>query len=93
MAGSFVGAASRSKFPFCSTMRMKSTIFFSLMIDGSGSRGCRIFGRLRPGQVILPGMKHRTEISPLNSIGQTIVRPARFGSVIKASSGTSIHSP
>jgi hypothetical protein len=39
---------------------------------------------------MLPGMKQRTEISPLNRIGQTIVRPARFGSVIKASSGTSI---
>jgi hypothetical protein len=39
---------------------------------------------------MLPGIKHRIEISPLNRIGQTIVRPARFGSVIKASSGTSI---
>jgi hypothetical protein len=36
-------------------------------------------------------MKHRIEISPLNRIGQTIVRPARFGSVIKASSGTSTY--
>jgi hypothetical protein len=35
-----------------------------------------------------PGMKHRSD--PL--IGQTIVLPARFGSVITASSGTSIHS-
>jgi hypothetical protein len=41
--------------------------------------------------VILPGMKQRIAIprDPLN--GQTIVLPARFGSVITASSGTSIH--
>jgi hypothetical protein len=39
---------------------------------------------------MLPGMKHRIEILPSTSNGQTIVRPARFGSVIKASSGTSI---
>jgi hypothetical protein len=29
---------------------VKSAIVFSLMVDGSGSRGCRILGRLRPGQ-------------------------------------------
>jgi hypothetical protein len=39
---------------------------------------------------MLPGMKHRIKIWPANRNGQTIVRPARFGSVIKASSGTSI---
>jgi hypothetical protein len=41
--------------------------------------------------VILPGMKQQLEIprDPLN--GQTIVLPAWFGSVITASSGTSIH--
>src|SRR6476619_1565822 len=33
-------------------------------------------------------------VSPsIIGIGQTIVRPARFGTVTKASSGTSIHSP
>jgi hypothetical protein len=39
---------------------------------------------------MLPGMKQRIEIWLSNRIGQTIVRPARFGSVITASSGTSI---
>src|SRR5258708_31838485 len=39
---------SRSKIPVCRTTRVKSAIVFSLMIDGSGSLGCRIFGRLRP---------------------------------------------
>jgi hypothetical protein len=39
---------------------------------------------------MLPGMKHRIKIWPPSRSGQTIVRPARFGSVIKASSGTSI---
>ena len=41
---------------------------------------------------MLPGMKHLIlMVSPsILSIGQTIVRPARFGSVITASSGTSI---
>jgi hypothetical protein len=29
---------------------------------------------------MLPGMKHRIEIWLSNRIGQTIVRPARFGS-------------
>src|SRR5882724_3937575 len=37
--------------PVCSTTRVKSAIVFSLMIDGSGSRGRRIFGRLRPVSV------------------------------------------
>jgi hypothetical protein len=32
----------------CSTTRVKSAIAFSLTIDGSGSRVCGIFGRLRP---------------------------------------------
>ena len=31
---------------------MKSAIVFSLMVDGSGSRGCRIFGRLRPVRIV-----------------------------------------
>jgi hypothetical protein len=39
---------------------------------------------------MLPGMKHRIKILPSTRNGQTIVLPARFGSVIKASSGTSI---
>jgi hypothetical protein len=34
---------------------------------------------------MLPGMKHRIKIWPSNRSGQTIVRPTRFGSVIKAS--------
>src|ERR1700733_7015385 len=42
--------------------------------------------------VILPGMKQRTEVPRDPLMGQTIVLPARFGSVITASSGTSIHS-
>src|ERR1700733_9285738 len=42
--------------------------------------------------VILPGMKHRMEVPRDPLMGQTIVLPARFGSVITASSGTSIHS-
>jgi hypothetical protein len=33
---------------YCSPTRAKSAIVFSLMVDGSCSRGCRIFGRLRP---------------------------------------------
>ena len=41
----------------------------------------------------LPGRKHRTEGLPSRYIGQTIARPTRFGSLITASSGTSIHSP
>jgi len=36
--------------------------------------------------VMLPGMKHLIEICSSNRIGQTIVRPARLGSVITASS-------
>ena len=42
--------------------------------------------------VILPGMKQRMEIPRDPLMGQTIALPARFGSVITASSGTSIHS-
>jgi hypothetical protein len=45
-----------------------------------------------PDQVMLPGMKQRIEIPNAPLIGQTIVLPTRFGSVITASSGTSIHS-
>jgi len=43
--------------------------------------------------VMLPGMKQRIEVPSGLFIGQTIVLPARFGSVITASSGTSIHWP
>jgi hypothetical protein len=35
-------------------------------------------------------MKHRIKIWPSTGSGQTIARPIRFGSVIKALSGTSI---
>lgn len=31
---------------------MKSAMVFSLMVDGSGSRGSRIFGRLRPVRIV-----------------------------------------
>jgi hypothetical protein len=41
---------------------------------------------------MLPGMKQRIEVPRDALTGQTIVLPARFGSVITASSGTSIHS-
>jgi hypothetical protein len=40
--------------------------------------------------MLLPGMKQWITIWPSNRSGQTIVLPAWFGSVIKASSGTSI---
>jgi hypothetical protein len=33
---------------------------------------------------MLPGMKHRIKIWPSTGSGQTIVRPTRFGSLIKA---------
>jgi hypothetical protein len=39
-------SASRSRIPVSSTTRVKSAIVFSLMIEGSGSLACRIFGRL-----------------------------------------------
>jgi hypothetical protein len=48
-------------------------------------------GRTRD-YVMLPGMKQRIEVPSEPFIGQTIVRPDLFGSVITASSGTSIHS-
>ncbi len=41
---------------------------------------------------MLPGMKHLIETSAPIRKGHTIVRPARLGSVITASSGTLIHS-
>jgi hypothetical protein len=31
---------------------VKSATDFSLMVDGSGSRSCRIFGRLRPVRIV-----------------------------------------
>jgi hypothetical protein len=47
--------------PVCSTTRVKSAIVFSLMIDGSGSRGCRIFGMLRPVRMVRRGaMSHQS---------------------------------
>jgi hypothetical protein len=42
--------------------------------------------------VILPGMKQRIEVPRVPLTGQTMVLPARFGSVITVSSGTSTHS-
>ena len=43
---------------------------------------------------MLPGMKQRIVQPAMPSrIGQTMVRPTRFGSVMTASSGTSTHSP
>ena len=44
-------------------------------------------------QIMLPGMKQRIEIPNAVLTGHTMVRPARLGSVITASSGTSIHCP
>ena len=38
-------------------------------------------------------MKQRIEMPNAVFTGHTMVRPARFGSVMTASSGTSIHSP
>ena len=88
-----LGAASRSRIPVL--LDHAHEVPDLLFVDDRRFRLARLpdLRQVAAGQVILPGMKHRTEISPLNSIGQTIVRPARFGSVIKASSGTSIHSP
>ncbi len=58
-AGVFLGHHSRGdwtdvrfRIPVCSTTRVKSAIVFSLMIDGSGFLGCRIFGRLRPVRIV-----------------------------------------
>jgi hypothetical protein len=45
------------------------------------------------GQVMLPGKKQRIEVPDVPFTGHTIVRPARLGSVMTASSGTMIHSP
>jgi hypothetical protein len=38
--------------PVRSTMRVKSATFFLLMVDGSASLDCRIFGRLRPVRIV-----------------------------------------
>ena len=38
------------RIPVCSTTRVKSARVFLLIVEGSGSRGCRIFGRSRTGQ-------------------------------------------
>jgi hypothetical protein len=42
-------------------------------------------------QLKVPGRKHRIEIPSELLTGHTIVRPARLGSVMTASSGTTIH--
>ena len=47
--------------------------------------------RRRKLHVMLPGMKHRMLVSRYPVIGHTMVRPMRFGSLMTASSGTSIH--
>src|SRR5260370_41733224 len=52
LLGASFGCASRSKIPVCSTTRVKSATVFSLMIDGSASRDCRIFGRFRPVRIV-----------------------------------------
>jgi hypothetical protein len=51
-AASRPGCSSVFKIPVCSTTRVKSAIVFSLMIDGSGSLGCRICGRSRPVRMV-----------------------------------------
>jgi hypothetical protein len=60
-----VATGSRSKIPVCSTTRVKSAIVFSLMVDGSRSLGCRIFGRLWPVRIVTKrdaiAIKARTE--------------------------------
>jgi hypothetical protein len=43
---------SRSKIPVYSTTRAKSATVSWLIVDGSGSRGCRIFGRLLPVRMV-----------------------------------------
>ncbi len=43
---------SRCRIPISSTTRVKSAIVFSLMLDGLGSLGCWIFGRLRPVRTV-----------------------------------------
>src|ERR1039457_2825015 len=51
--------------PVRSTTLLKSAIVFSLMVDGSGSPCCRIFGRLRPvGIVRKRGAIHPLKRSP-----------------------------
>src|SRR3954470_12075109 len=42
---------------------------------------------------MLPGRKQRMDVPSEPLTGHTIVLPARFGSVITASSGTTIHCP
>jgi len=41
----------RSSIPVCSTTRIKSAIVFSLMVGGSASLHCVIFGRLWPVRI------------------------------------------
>src|SRR5262249_41379195 len=44
-------------------------------------------------QIMLPGMKQRIATPKTVLTGHTMVRPARLGSVMTASSGTSTHCP
>jgi hypothetical protein len=82
--------------------QLLSTI--SGMVNSTGSFAPDLHCRARPAgkrrlspspadQVMLPGRKQRIDVPSDPLTGQTIVRPARFGSVMTASSGTVIHSP
>jgi hypothetical protein len=44
--------ARKAAFPVWSTTRVKSAIVVSLMVDGSASPDCRIFGRFRPVKMV-----------------------------------------
>src|ERR1700738_3123858 len=44
--------ARKAALPVCSTTRVKSAIVLSLMVDGSASPDCRIFGRFRPVRMV-----------------------------------------
>jgi hypothetical protein len=56
-------------------------------------RGPPVRREAQPCQLKVPGRKHRMEIPSELFTGHTIVRPARLGSVMTASSGTTIHWP
>ncbi len=69
------------------------TALTDVKISADGDRSNIIGSRSRGrAHVILPGMKQRMEAPRDPLLGQTIVLPARFGSVITASSGMSFHS-
>jgi len=51
-SGRSSGARPRARIPVCSTTRVKSAIVLSLMVDGSASPDCRIFGRFRPVRMV-----------------------------------------